>query len=70
MNRRARSWRAMATGLVALCAAGTVTACGGGSTDEPGGEDISSGSQHINLVAYAVPKAGFDLIIPAFRGNR
>ncbi len=67
MNRRARSWRAMATGLVALCAAGTVTACGGGSTDEPGGEDISSGSQHINLVAYAVPKAGFDLIIPAFR---
>lgn len=44
-----------------------VTACGGGSTDEPGGHDISSGDRHLNLVAYAVPKPGFDLIIPAFR---
>lgn len=44
-----------------------VTACGGGSTDEPGGVDISSGDRRLNLVAYAVPKPGFDLIIPAFR---
>ncbi|MFW0787824.1 sulfate ABC transporter substrate-binding protein [Gordonia sp. CPCC 206044] len=45
----------------------SVTACGGGSTDEPGGVDISSGSRHVNLVAYATPKPGFDAIIPAFR---
>ncbi|SDU43928.1 sulfate transport system substrate-binding protein [Gordonia westfalica] len=44
-----------------------VAGCGGGSTDEPGGVDISSGSRHLDLVAYAVPKIGFDEIIPAFR---
>lgn len=44
-----------------------VSACGGGSTDEPGGIDISSGSRHVNLAAYATPKPGFDKIIPAFR---
>ncbi len=43
------------------------TACGGGSTDEPGGQDISSGRYHLNLVAYAVPKVGYDELIPAFR---
>ena len=46
-----------------------VTGCGGGSTDEPGGIDISSGSRHLNLVAYAVPKPGFDAVIPAFRST-
>ncbi|MFT4124984.1 MAG: sulfate ABC transporter substrate-binding protein [Gordonia sp. (in: high G+C Gram-positive bacteria)] len=46
-----------------------VAGCGGGSTDEPGGADISSGSHHLNLVAYAVPKAGYDVIIPAFRAT-
>ncbi|MFT4199515.1 sulfate ABC transporter substrate-binding protein [Gordonia sp. (in: high G+C Gram-positive bacteria)] len=45
------------------------TACGGGSTDEPGGADISSGSRHLKLVAYAVPKPGFDKVIPAFRAT-
>ncbi|MYR05080.1 sulfate ABC transporter substrate-binding protein [Gordonia sp. SID5947] len=44
-----------------------VTACGAGSTDQPGGADISSGTRHLNLVAYAVPKPGFDAVIPAFR---
>ncbi|MFT3661790.1 MAG: sulfate ABC transporter substrate-binding protein [Gordonia sp. (in: high G+C Gram-positive bacteria)] len=44
-----------------------VTACGGGSTDEPGGRDISSGDRRLNLVAYAVPKPGYDVLIPAFR---
>ncbi|MFV3115815.1 sulfate ABC transporter substrate-binding protein [Gordonia amicalis] len=44
-----------------------VAGCGGGSTDEPGGVDISSGDRHLDLVAYAVPKIGFDEIIPAFR---
>ncbi|WP_143965965.1 sulfate ABC transporter substrate-binding protein [Gordonia zhaorongruii] len=56
-------------GALAVTAAmvAPVAACGGGSTDEPGGTDISSGSRHLNLVAYAVPKAGFDTVIPAFR---
>lgn len=54
---------------VAILGTGVITACGGGSTDEPGGVDISSGSRHLNLVAYAVPKPGFDVIIPAFRGT-
>lgn len=55
--------------LAAVLAATAVlaTACGGGSTDEPGGIDISSGDHQLKLVAYAVPKVGFDEIIPAFR---
>lgn len=44
-----------------------VSACGAGSTDEPGGADISSGKRHVTLIAYATPKPGFDAIIPAFR---
>jgi len=52
---------------LALTAVLVLTGCGGGSTDEPGGIDISTGTHHINLVAYAVPKVGFDEIIPAFR---
>nr|WP_245555708.1 sulfate ABC transporter substrate-binding protein [Gordonia soli] len=52
---------------MAIVGTALVSACGGGSTDEPGGADISTGSRHLNLVAYAVPKTGFDVIIPAFR---
>ncbi|NDZ93792.1 sulfate ABC transporter substrate-binding protein [Streptomyces sp. SID6673] len=62
-----RRWRTAVVAAVALMAITSVTACGAGSTDEPGGADISSGSRHLNLVAYAVPKPGFDAIIPAFR---
>ncbi|ALG86895.1 sulfate ABC transporter substrate-binding protein [Gordonia phthalatica] len=53
--------------VVALVVA--LTGCGGGSTDRPGGNDISSGSRHLNLVAYATPKIGFDTVIPAFRST-
>ena len=62
---------ARAATVVALAAATVLgaTGCGGGSTDEPGGLDISSGSRHLKLVAYAVPKPGFDKIIPAFRAT-
>lgn len=42
-------------------------ACGGGATDVPGGADLSSGDRHLNLVAYATPKPGFDLVVPGFR---
>lgn len=52
-------------GGVALASAG----CAGGSTDVPGGKDISRGRWHVNLVAYATPKPGFDAIIPAFRAT-
>ncbi|MCH5643085.1 sulfate ABC transporter substrate-binding protein [Gordonia sp. ABSL49_1] len=63
-------WRSILLGSVALATIATlVSACGGGSTDEPGGVDISSGSRHLNLVAYAVPKPGFDHVIPAFRAT-
>ncbi|MFT3715610.1 MAG: sulfate ABC transporter substrate-binding protein [Gordonia sp. (in: high G+C Gram-positive bacteria)] len=59
--------------LLALCVAALLTAvlaaCGGGSTDVPGGQDISSGSRRINLIAYATPKPGFDLVIPGFRST-
>ncbi|WP_415032870.1 sulfate ABC transporter substrate-binding protein [Gordonia sp. (in: high G+C Gram-positive bacteria)] len=58
------------TALIAVTAVALGTAaCGGGSTDEPGGQDISSGSRHLKLVAYAVPKPGYDAIIPAFRAT-
>ncbi|MCP2177134.1 sulfate transport system substrate-binding protein [Williamsia maris] len=60
----ARLSRAVASMFVV---AATVAACAGGSTDTPGGENISSGSRHVNLIAYATPKPGFDKIIPAFR---
>lgn len=46
-----------------------ISGCAGGSTDEPDGVDISSGSRHLDLVAYATPKSGFDHIIPAFRAT-
>jgi sulfate transport system substrate-binding protein len=62
MRQRLRPFAA-----VVLAATLALAGCGGGSTDEPGGIDISTGSHHINLVAYAVPKVGFDEIIPAFR---
>lgn len=59
----------MCTVLAAVLVLTGVTACGGGSTDEPDGVDISGGSRHLNLVAYATPKPGFDAIIPAFRAT-
>ncbi|WP_026919262.1 sulfate ABC transporter substrate-binding protein [Gordonia shandongensis] len=48
----------------------SVAGCGGGSTDTPDGVDISSGSRHLNVVAYAIAKNGFDALIPAFRETR
>lgn len=53
--------------MVLAVTALVVAGCGGGSTDEPGGQDISSGTHNLNLFAYAVPKIGFDAVIPAFR---
>lgn len=58
--------RNIAIGIAAV-AIGGVFLLPGGSTDEVGGVDISSGSEHLNLIAYAVSKPGFDAIIPAYR---
>lgn len=57
------------TAVGVIAALGLVFAAPGGSTDEPNGADISSGSHRLNIVAYAVPKVGFDQIIPAFRAT-
>ncbi|GAB90556.1 sulfate ABC transporter substrate-binding protein, partial [Gordonia rhizosphera NBRC 16068] len=67
---RARArWAPVSVVLVVLLGIVGLTACGGGSTDQPGGVDISSGARHVNLVAYATPKPGFDVVIPAFRST-
>ncbi|MGW5313663.1 sulfate ABC transporter substrate-binding protein [Nocardia thailandica] len=55
---------------VALTAIATValTACGGGASDSTdGGAAVADGSGGtLNLYAYAVPKPGFDKVVPAF----
>lgn len=52
--------------LLTAASALIVAACGG-STDVPHGIDISSGSQHLNLVAFSSAKPAFDVEIPLFR---
>ncbi|MGN5240745.1 sulfate ABC transporter substrate-binding protein [Rhodococcus sp. SJ-3] len=58
-------------GLAALAVATStfLTACsGGGASDTVGGDTGADGSGGtVNLYAYAVPKTGFDLLIPAFQ---
>lgn len=66
-TRRARTWRTPLVVCAVIVGMAVVAGCGGGSTDTPGGADISSGNRHLDLVAYATPKPGFDKIIPAFR---
>ncbi|GAC57191.1 sulfate ABC transporter substrate-binding protein [Gordonia hirsuta DSM 44140 = NBRC 16056] len=68
-NRSLPRLRRTLTAILVAGVTATVAACGAGSTDTPGGIDISSGDRHLNLVAYAVPKTGFDLVIPAFRAT-
>lgn len=57
----------------AVLAATAVLAGCGGASDEVGGSDDAASSSSggattkLSLVAYAVPKVGFDKIIPAFR---
>jgi sulfate/thiosulfate transport system substrate-binding protein len=67
MKRRSRS---LLTALVTLGAV-ALTACSGGASDTVGGDavgaDGSAGT--INLFAYAVPKPGYDKLIPAFNAT-
>ncbi len=56
--------------ILALTAALFVAACGGASDEVNGGEEptASSGPKTtLSLVGYAVPKPGFDRVIPAFQ---
>ena len=53
-----------ATGVVAL---GVIFALPGGTTDDPDGTDVSSGDHRVNLVAYSVPKPGFEAVIDGYR---
>ncbi|HLS75409.1 MAG TPA: sulfate ABC transporter substrate-binding protein [Nocardia sp.] len=65
-----RTWlaprRRFAAAALTTVAAVVLAACGGGASDsvEGGGADGSGGV--INLYAYAVPKPGFDKVIPEF----
>ncbi|NUS42282.1 MAG: sulfate ABC transporter substrate-binding protein [Mycobacteriaceae bacterium] len=54
----------------ALVTAGALafTACGGGSSDTAGGS-AAAGGDELNLIAYAVPKPGFDKVIPLFNAT-
>ncbi|MEH3054044.1 MAG: sulfate ABC transporter substrate-binding protein [Patulibacter minatonensis] len=62
--------RRIAAGAATALALGTVlAACGGASDDTSGSADSesSAGAVKLSLVGYAVPKPGFDKIIPAFQ---
>ncbi|NKX90222.1 sulfate ABC transporter substrate-binding protein [Nocardia coubleae] len=58
--------RVAAVALTAVAAI-TVSACSGGASDSTGGDSAADGSAGtINLYAYAVPKPGFDKVVPEF----
>ncbi|MEY2534836.1 MAG: sulfate/thiosulfate transport system substrate-binding protein [bacterium] len=65
--------RKLLASLLAVVAALVVAACGGASDEVGGGagSTASGGSSaataKLDLVAYAVPKVGFDRVIPAFQ---
>ncbi|QNG18399.1 sulfate ABC transporter substrate-binding protein [Rhodococcus triatomae] len=66
MKRRSR----LLLTAVAAVGALTLSACAGGASDTVGEESSADGSAGtLNLYAYAVPKPGFDKIIPAFNGT-
>lgn len=53
--------------VVGVLALGVLFALPGGTTDDPDGTDVSSGSHRVNLVAYSVPKPGFGAVIAGYR---
>lgn len=64
--------KTISLGFVLIASALFVAACGGSSdsTDGEGSASASSGGGgSISLVAYAVPKVGFDKLIPAFNAT-
>jgi sulfate/thiosulfate-binding protein len=65
MHARTRGLGLLLVAIVALVAAG----CGGASdsTTDTGGATNADGGVQLSLVAYAVPKVGFDKVIPLFQ---
>ena len=61
----------LALATIALTATLGLSACaGGGASDtveQPGSTAAGAATSTINLFAYAVPKVGFDVVIPAFQ---
>ena len=54
--------------LAALLSLAVLAACGGSSDDVDGDDAAASGGDtKLSLVAYAVPKVGFDKVIPLFQ---
>ena len=55
--------------VAALAALAVLSACGGSSDDAGADDDSASsgGDTKVSLVAYAVPKVGFDKVIPLFQ---
>ncbi|MGW5454213.1 sulfate ABC transporter substrate-binding protein [Nocardia sp. NPDC003979] len=69
MSRTTRfgSRRRVAAVALTAVAAITLSACSGGASDSTGGDSAADGSAGtINLYAYAVPKPGFDKVVPEF----
>lgn len=69
---RTRNLRTLTSAVAATFTAVTLAACGGSSdTSDAGAESASaaSGGVKLSLVAYAVPKVGFDTLIPAFQAT-
>ncbi|WP_067573759.1 sulfate ABC transporter substrate-binding protein [Nocardia acidivorans] len=66
MSRNSRlSRRTLAVALTAV-AATVLTACGGGASDSSDSSAADGSGGTLNLYAYAVPKPGFDKVIPEF----
>ena len=67
MISRRRTLAAAAVAAASL----VMTACAGGSSDTVGAAaaEPAAGSSNINLFAYAVPKPGYDKLIPAFQAT-
>jgi sulfate/thiosulfate-binding protein len=61
-----KTWTSI--GAIAMTAS-LLTACGGGSSDVAGGSSQSNATTTLNLVAYSVPKPGWDKVIPGFTAS-
>ncbi|GAB3886368.1 sulfate ABC transporter substrate-binding protein [Terrabacter terrigena] len=61
----------IALAAIAVTATLGLSACAGGgasdTVDQPGSTAAGAATSTINLFAYAVPKVGFDVVIPAFQ---
>jgi sulfate transport system substrate-binding protein len=56
--------------LLAACSSGSSDVAGGSSNPEPSASASSGGDKvTLNLIAYSVPKAAFDVLIPAFQAT-